>query len=59
MHTLSKKPQQGIPEMATLIKDIDHKQHRLILQRIAHRAMLEKRTHELPHCLPNRRKSKS
>jgi RNB domain len=42
MHSLSKKPQEGIPERVTCMTDTDGRQHRLILQRIAHRAMLER-----------------
>jgi exoribonuclease-2 len=42
MHSLTKKSQQGIPEMVTCMTDTDDRQHRLILQRIAHRVMLEK-----------------
>jgi exoribonuclease-2 len=39
---LSKKAQQGIPEMVTYVTDTDDRQHRSILQRIGHRAMLER-----------------
>ena len=42
MHGLSKKPQQGISEMVTYMTDRDDRQHRSILQRIAHQAMLER-----------------
>src|ERR1035437_4801114 len=42
MHSLSKKPQEGIPERATCMTDTDGRQHRFILQRIAHRALLER-----------------
>jgi hypothetical protein len=34
--------QQGIPEMVTYMTDTDDRKHRSILQRIAHRAMLER-----------------
>jgi VacB/RNase II family 3'-5' exoribonuclease len=42
MHSLSKKPQRGIPKMVIYMTGTDDRQHRSILQRIAHRAMLER-----------------
>ena len=42
MHSMSKKPQQSIPKMVTYMTDTDDRQYRSILQRIAHRAMLER-----------------
>jgi exoribonuclease-2 len=42
LHSLNNKPQQGISEMATQMTDTNDRQHRSILQSIAHRAMLER-----------------
>jgi VacB/RNase II family 3'-5' exoribonuclease len=42
MRLLSRIPQQGIPEMAIHMADTHDRQHRSILQGIAHRAMLER-----------------
>jgi VacB/RNase II family 3'-5' exoribonuclease len=42
MHSLSKKPQRGIPKMVIYMTGTDDRQHRSILQRIAHRAMVER-----------------
>jgi exoribonuclease-2 len=42
MHSLRKKSQPGIPDKVAQMIDPNDKQHRLILQRIAHQAMLDK-----------------
>jgi len=42
MHSLSKKPQYSIPGRRYNVTNTDDRQHRSILKRIAHRAMIER-----------------